>query len=198
MRILIADDHGLFRDGVCSLLAQYDAFEIECAASLAETEALLKRYDDISLLMIDLKMPGMAGASTVRTLVSRRPGLKVLVVSANESPEMMRRCIQAGAVGYLLKSAAAEKMIQAVRQVLGGGSWVPRQALDAASVTLSVRQEQILAHLAQGHSNRDIAVSLGLREGTVKQYVSELLYVLNVGNRTQAGFRAREILGMDG
>jgi len=198
MHILVADDHGLFRDGVRSLLAQYDEFVISCAVGLLEAENLLERHEDIRLVMIDLKMPGMKGASTVRNLAGRFPAMKLLVVSAEESAAVMQNCIQAGAAGYLPKSAAAQEMIQAIRQVLDGSIWIPLQALNAESASLTVRQEQILAHLAQGRTNRDIAAALSLREGTVKQYVSELLYLLNVSNRTQAGIKAREILGIAG
>ena len=197
MNILIADDHGLFREGMRALLGQIDSsYNIHCVDSFHEAERQLELLENTRLLLVDLNMPGMYGSASIRRLAGKKQGMPILVVSAYESPVVMQACIRAGAAGYLPKSSNTPIMVNAIRQVLNGGSFIPRHALDSQPVKLSARQQQILSQLAKGDSNKQIADTLGLSEGTVKQYVSILLQTLGVDNRTRAVIKAREILGL--
>ncbi|RMG90554.1 MAG: DNA-binding response regulator [Zetaproteobacteria bacterium] len=147
-------------------------------------------------MLIDLNMPGMQGVLSIRRLAEEYPDVKMLVVSANESPMVMRACLQAGCNGYLTKSAKPSVMLSAIDLVLKGGAYIPREAFTAKPWKFSARQEQLLIQLATGLSNREIAQALGLSEGTVKQYMFALMRQLGVSNRTQACLKAREILGI--
>jgi DNA-binding NarL/FixJ family response regulator len=197
MYILIADDHRLFRSGICALVQ--DAFpdvQVKHASSLEEVEEHMKSEISFQLMLIDLSMPGMAGARSIRKL-SKLSSAPLMVVSAEESPSTIQACMQAGASGYVPKSASPEIMIQAMNSILVGGQYTPTEARHHKALKINFRQEKILCCLAKGYSNRQIAEQLELTEGTVKQYVSGILKLLNVDNRTQAGAKAKELLCLD-
>jgi len=196
MKFIIADDHGLFRDSMAVWLKQLDeAIDIAFATSFEEADRLASDAN-IDLIMLDLGMPGMQGAYSVRKLCQH--GIPVVVVSADENPLTIRSCLEAGARGYVTKSSEGEIILDAVKQVLAGGNYIPRTALHQFTEhpDFSKKQMQLLACLAEGMSNRDIAQQMSLTEGTVKQYVSRMLRLLGVDNRIQAGLKARELLGI--
>jgi len=197
MKILLADDHGLFRDSMAVWLKQLDRqVDILFSASFDQVCRALDRHV-FHLLMIDLGMPGMQGAISIRELHDQAGNTPLLVVSADENPLVIQSCIDAGAVGYVPKSSEGEVILKAARTVLEGGQYTPpslhRQL--ASHPEFTDRQMQLLALLAEGLSNRDIAERLHLSEGTVKQYVTRLLRQLDVDNRMQAGLKARKLLG---
>ncbi len=202
MKILLADDHGLFRDSMAVWLRQLAA-DVEIALA-ADWHGVLETLagENFDLLLLDLDMPDMQGAASIETLRRQHSSLPILVVSANQDSATIEACLTAGAAGYMTKASSGQDILKAVRAVLDGGSWCPpeqdqscRAAVDFVT-TLSSKQIRILSHLAQGDSNRVIAQNLGFSEGTVKQYVSQLLNILEVENRTQAGIKARQILGI--
>jgi DNA-binding NarL/FixJ family response regulator len=197
LSILLADDHGLFRDSMAVWLKKLeDNIVIEFASNYVEVEALLNRNFD--LLLIDLGMPGMAGCVSIKKLGKRFPQTPILVVSANEQPQMIHACLNAGASGYVTKASDGNDILVAVKTVLQGKPYFPKKhnnSLTNQSVRFSDRQLQLLTLLAAGKSNREISETLFLTEGTVKQYVSHILDILRVDNRNQAGIRARQILG---
>ena len=198
MTILLADDHGLFRESIKQWLEMlHDDRPIVTAASHAEVTTLLQRDSLPSLLMLDLCMPGMRGLESVREIHETWPDLPILVVSANDDPLVMRGCLDAGASGFLPKSGNGKTMQEAIHLVLNGGTYFPHEAINRHLPRLSQKQLKILYLLAEGCSNRDIADKAFLTEGTVKQYVSEILSKLGVDNRVQAALRAREILGLN-
>ena len=180
-------------------LKQLDAdLEIEFAGNAPEVEAALgeKRFD---LVILDLGMPGMQGAYSVRKFCKLLGEAPLIVVSADESPLVIHSCIRAGASGYVTKSSEGESILQAVRQVLSGAEYIPLCArLDRgdALYEFNEKQMQLLGLLAEGLSNREIAAQMHLTEGTVKQYVTRMLRLLEVDNRMQAGLKARELLGI--
>ena len=197
MKILLADDHGLFRDSMATWLKQYpELMEIKFAS---DWTSLTKQLDPkLALIMLDLGMPGMNGPSSIRELIKRLPTVPILVVSANDLPFTIRACFECGASGYITKASDGCEILKAVSIVLNGDTYRPPIAAQnqqpLSSPSLSTRQFELLACLAKGISNREIALQLNLSEGTVKQYVSQLLTILNVDNRTQAGNEARKIL----
>jgi len=197
VKILLADDHGLFRDSMATWLQQYpQPLDIEFAS---DWDSLITQLDPkLALVMLDLGMPGMSGPNSISELVIRLPTVPILIVSANDEPLTIRACLECGASGYITKSSDGCEILKALSIVLNGGIYQPPiasqndQLLHAPG--LSIKQLELLACLANGISNKDIAKALNLSEGTVKQYVSQLLTLLNVDNRTQAGNKARKIL----
>ncbi len=200
MNLLIADDHGLFRDSMAVWLQQIDGdIRIHLADGLDRLTRILEQEGDFHLVMLDLGMPGMRGARSVKTLCQKYPAIPFVVVSADETPLTIRCCLDAGARGYVTKSSEGGVILEAVRKVLAGGMYVPPAASRefAEQAEFSERQMHLLGLLAKGLSNREIASQMHLSEGTVKQYVSKILRILDVDNRMQAGIQARKLLGLD-
>ncbi len=196
MRLLLADDHGLFRDSMAVWLKQLDEnLIIDFADSLNSVKNNLQQ-NNYDLVMMDLGMPGMQGAVSIKQICSQLGNTPVLVVSADENPLAIRSCIDAGASGYVTKSSPGDTILLAARQVLSGAHYLPINIDSADTIDISDKQKQILAHLAEGLSNKEIAEKMCLSEGTIKQYVTTLLRRLNVDNRMQAGLKARDILGI--
>lgn len=196
MHLLLADDHGLFRDSMAVWLKQLDAnMDVDFADSFNNVNKSIQQtcYD---LVMLDLGMPGMQGAVSIKQICSQLNGTPLLVVSADENPQAIRSCVDAGASGYVMKSASGDAILLAVKQVLSGASYLPVSVQETDTIALSDKQKQILAYLAEGLSNKDIAGKMFLSEGTIKQYITKLLRLLMVDNRMQAGLKARELLGI--
>ncbi len=197
MTILLADDHGLYRESVKRWLEAEDMeLRIETVSDYASVADFLATGARPRLLMLDLCMPGMHGVSGVRQLHRDWPDVPILVVSANDDPLVIKGCLEAGAAGFVSKTVDGDELLAAVRRILAGGTIFPRHALHSPMPDFSAKQTKILYLLAEGLSNREIANECHLSEGTVKQYVSDILAKLDVDNRVQAGLRAREILGL--
>ena len=196
MRLLLADDHGLFRDSMAAWLKQLDEnLIIDFADSLNSVEQII-RQNDYDLVMIDLGMPGMQGAVSIKQICTQLNNTPLLIVSADENPQAIRSCIDAGASGYITKSSSGNTILLAAKQVLSGARYLPANIDKADNIDLSEKQKLILAYLAEGLGNKDIANKMCLSEGTIKQYITKLLRLLNVDNRMQAGLKARELLGI--
>ena len=203
MKILIADDHPLVRDALARTVQPVlpDA-QILQAADLDTAEALLLA-ERPELVLLDLHMPGMQGAQGVRRLQRLAPACKLVVASGEDDPAVMRAALAAGALAFLPKRETAEVLQQAIRIVLGGGSYLPSQALadlrpggpaprpDTAALT--PRQLDVLKCLMQGQPNKLIARELGLTEGTVKIHIAAILRALQARNRTEAVVMARNL-----
>ncbi len=198
MEIVLADDHALYRESVKHWLENSEErYRVVVVGSLDALRTRLARGPAPDLVLLDLCMPGMKGVDSVRALCSDWPEVPVMVVSANEDHVAIRGCVEAGVSGYLPKSETGEAMLGAIRSVLEGKVVVPSAAMHARIPKFSRKQMQILLLLAQGMGNREIAESVYLTEGTVKQYVSEILVKLGVDNRVQAAIRARQLLGLN-
>lgn len=198
VKILLADDHGLFRDSMAIWLKQYaDDIEIEFASDWDSLNQQLKGNPD--LIMLDLGMPGMSGAASIFTIKKQLSDTPILVVSANEDEQTIQACLDCGASGYITKSSSGQEILKAVSSVLDGQIYLPKMNVEKGNSiptqSLSKKQFELLSFLAKGESNRHIAEHMHLSEGTIKQYVSQLLDILDVDNRTQAGNKARKILG---
>ncbi len=207
-RIVIADDHPLFRgalrQAVSSALAGADVSEVGSLEALTEA---LGTGADADLVLLDLTMPGVQGFSGLLFLRADHPEVPVIVVSANDDPAVIRRCIEFGALGFLPKTAGVAQMGEAIRAVLDGGVWTP-PGIDLSSPvdaevadmvrrlsTLTPQQVRVLMMLSEGLLNKQIAYELGVSEATVKAHVSAILTKLNVDSRTQAVIAAAKIAG---
>ena len=198
MLILLADDHGLFRESIkCWIEEQDDGLTVETAASYEEVLAQLEDGLKAKLMALDLRMPGMNGVQSIRDLRAQWPDIPVLVISANDDPLVIRDVIEAGASGFVSKSGHGEEVLEAIHQTLAGKSHFPSGVMSGNAPRFSDKQAKVLRFLADGCSNREIADKAFLTEGTVKQYVSEILSKLGVDNRVQAALRARDILSLN-
>ena len=197
--LLIADDHPLFREalrGVASrLLPDATIHEAENANGLFE---MVEAEQDADLLLLDLNMPGVQGFSALVHLRGAYPQLPVVMVSAREEPEVMRRALDHGAVGFIPKSSDAATLASALQQVLDGERWVPGAALaappaatDERAVAARVReltpqQFRVLQMLGAGLLNKQIGYELRVSEATIKAHMTAILRKLGASNRTQA------------
>ena len=204
--LLIADDHPLFRgalrEAVSGLL---DRVEIGEAGTFEEVTELLERGGEIDLVLLDLRMPGVRGFSGLMYLRAQYPSLPIIVVSANDDPAVIRRCMEFGASGFIPKTLGIEVIREAIARVLQGGVWTPpdvdlgrgADAESAATIarlaTLTPQQVRVLMMLSGGLLNKQIAYELGVSEATVKAHVSAILQKLGVESRTQAVIAAGKI-----
>lgn len=188
--ILVIDDHALVREGLAQTLSRLGGtLSVIEATDAAHALALIDERDDIDLVITDLIMPGMNGFSLLATLRERDPSLPVLVVSALSDKPTVTRAMRQGASGFVSKGDSGAQLVEAVREVLEGNLYTPPARSKASDVPapngLTRAQQRVLLLLAEGCSNREIAESLGLAEGTVKVHVSRILSAYKVGSRAQ-------------
>jgi len=205
-RLIIADDHPLFRgalrEAVSGLFALADIGE---AGSFDEVARLLERGGEIDLILLDLTMPGVRGFSGLMYLRAQYPSIPIVVVSANDDPSVIRRCMDLGTSGFIPKTLGIEDMRAAIKRVLDGGVWTPPDVdlgagadaeasnLLARLTSLTPQQVRVLMMLSEGLLNKQIAYELGVSEATVKAHVSAILQKLGVESRTQAVIAAAKI-----
>lgn len=211
MRVLILDDHALFRQGLRMLLRDlYPGADIVEASNATEALAAAKKNTDFQLVLVDLKLPGGTGFSTLKKLSSTLAKAAIAVVSASDNITDITESYKAGAKGFIAKSSTADVLRHALPLILSGETYIPSSATAAlvsgrretagggaseaiaAAPSLTPRQREILVLMAHGLQNRDIAERLGMLEGTVKVHVKGVLQKLGVKNRTHAvikGFR---------
>jgi DNA-binding NarL/FixJ family response regulator len=210
LKILIADDHALFREGLRYVLARLEPqVEVIEARDGAEALEILGRRPDVDLILLDLAMPGVDGLAGLRALRARLPAVPVVILAASEEPTDIRLALDGGAMGFISKSSTSEVMLGALRLVLAGGVYLPPTLLERQrsgartkdggrktleTLGLTPRQHDVLRLLSQGRSNKEIARTLDLTEGTVKLHVSAILRALEVDNRTQAVVAAARLL----
>lgn len=209
MRILVCDDHAVFRAGLRAVLGELSAeAELLEAADVAQALALAGAHADLALALLDLHMPGTDGRTGLRQLRAAHPTLPVVIVSAADDPAEMRRVLAEGASGFIPKSSRSEELVAALRLVLAGGVYLPRALLDAPAAspgaersrrrreragTLTERQIEVLSLMARGLTNREICGVLKIAEGTVKTHIAAIFETLEVTNRTEAAVAAREL-----
>ena len=208
MKILLADDHDLFRAGLSLVLAQLDddthllqADSFTAAIQSAASEP------DLDLALLDLHMPAMNGSDGLRQFRDQFPTVPVVIVSGSDVLSDVQKMLSAGAAGFIHKSTSPPVMLSALRLVLAGGVYVPLNAMQQAPAKespgmasgrgwlsgLTARQMEVLRLLALGKPNKVIARELGLSEGTVKIHLSAIFRVLDVNNRTEAVLAAQQL-----
>jgi DNA-binding NarL/FixJ family response regulator len=201
VRIALADDQALVREGLTALLRRLD---IDVAVEAADGGRLLAALDGttVDVVVSDIRMPGMSGLEALRALRARGDSTPVILLTTFDDSALLLEAVEAGAQGFLLKDAAAEDLQQAILQVARGESLLQPVATDlvreryayreqsAPKANFTEREVAILRLLAGGYSNKEIARSLCLAEGTVKNYVSGILEKLETRDRTRAVLKA--------
>ncbi len=207
LRVLVADDHPMFRDGLRTLLASSSDTELVGEATSGEEAVSLAADLQPDVILMDVQMPGMDGIEATRRIVRDSPHVRVLVVTMFEDDATVFKAMRAGARGYLLKGANYKEMLRAIVAVGNGEAiFSPKLAVRLMDYftgirpavrprvfpELSDREREILDLIAQGHKNLEIAKHLYLSPKTVRNHVSNILSKLQVVDRTQAIIRARE------
>jgi len=200
LRLLLVDDHAIVREGMRAVLDEEEDFVVvgECGSgdeALRECAALKP-----DIVLLDLNMPGLSPVDTIRGLRERVPGVRIMVFTSFADDELVRTTIDAGAIGFLLKDARQEELLGAIRSIAVGQPYLApsaqRQLMELLRRpanpidSLTAREKDVLTLIASGQSNKMIARTLDLSEGTVKGYVSQILDKLGVEDRTQAAMLA--------
>lgn len=204
MKILIVDDHVLFREGLRHVLLQLEPKgEILEAGKCEDAFQLVDANPDMDLVLLDLSLPGMGGFAGLGEFRARYPGVPVVVMSGSEERHDVQNALDNGALGYIPKSSTSQVMLSALRLVFSGGVYLPPVMLSGVAAPppemantlksgLTDRQLAVLRLLAEGKSNKLIGRELDLAEGTVKIHISSIFRALNVSNRTEAVIAARK------
>ena len=205
MKILLVDDHALFRDGLAMLIQHaFDSLVLLQAGSIAAAQTLLDAHPDTRIVLLDLTLPDSKGLATLARVREHAPHCTVVVLSADDSPETILAAIDAGAAGFIPKTAQSNVMRAALETVLAGGVYLPPRLLQQSShhppsppalfgaaanddaLDLSPRQRDVLRLLVQGKSNKMICREIDLSESTVKTHLAAIFRRLEVSSRTQA------------
>lgn len=203
MKVLMIDDHHLVRDGMRPVLERLaepgERLEVLEASTFAAGLAEIGRHADIELVLLDLRLPDVAGFDALTRLQREHPDLPVVVMSGEDEAGLVREALQRGALGYVPKSSRPDVILHALRLVLSGGTYVPREIMGGdggspagpgpaglASLGLTPRQAEVLPLLLAGKSNKQICRELGMAEGTVKSHIAAIFKALGVTTRMQA------------
>ncbi|KPQ29768.1 MAG: Response regulator containing a CheY-like receiver domain and an HTH DNA-binding domain [Marinobacter excellens HL-55] len=212
-KILIADDHPLFREAISSVIASgFENTEIIETENLDNALEIAKNTDDLDLILLDLNMPGMHGLNGLITLRNEAPSLPVVIVSAEQDKQVVLQAITYGAIGFITKSSPRAEMTEAIQQILNGNVYLPSDIIRTSKEShsrrhrndenpispemlnsLTRRQLLVLERMAKGESNKQIAYNLNIAETTVKAHVSAILRKLAVHNRVQAILSAGDV-----
>ncbi len=207
VRILVIDDHTLFRRGVRALLAQEQGFQVVGDAADPVEGAKLAAHLHPEVILLDLHMPGITGLEAIPALREAAPRARIVMLTVSEDAEDLMACLRAGASGYLLKNIDGEYLVDSIRRAARGESTMSAQMtskliaeLHAASHVpadprkppLSPRESEILRLVATGSSNKEVARALGVAESTVKIHVQHILRKLGLSSRVQAAVYAAE------
>jgi len=204
MKVLVVDDHGLFRDGVCLLIRRM-GIGVETIFEAGDAHsglALAAKHADLDMILLDINLPDLSGALTVRAFRRTCLCTSLVLLSAVDDLSLVRRCMNEGAQGFIHKSANAETIRTALRNILNGEAvWIDPLAKlaviaemnEAASINLTPRQVEVLARLCQGWPNKEIARDLLISDNTVRIHVAAILQGLGARNRSEAIVMARDL-----
>lgn len=200
-KLLVIEDHALVREGLLQTLR--DLVQDARPLGVGDSEAAIAKLEanpDIELILLDLMLPGLNGMSLLGVLRKRYPSIPVVVLSALEDPETVRKALRLGASGFVGKSSSNKVLLRALRKVLEGEVFVPERYAklgeepeSESGVSLTPTQTQVLDLLTQGHSNGEIAELLGVKIGTVKMHFFNIYKLLNVNSRAQALIAVRKL-----
>lgn len=212
IRLIIVDDQALFREGLRAVLSVDPTLMVVAECANGEEALLACEQHRPEVVLMDLSMPIMNGVVATRKLKIQQPSCQVLVLTTFDEDEWLFEALRAGAVGYLLKDASAERLREAVHVAARGESFLdptvatkvlaelsrlrahaPAGGVDGAQGLFTSREVDVLKLLVRGASNKEIAAALFLSEGTVKNHVTHILSKLQVSGRAEAALRAREL-----
>ncbi|EPF65597.1 LuxR C-terminal-related transcriptional regulator [Pseudomonas syringae] len=199
-RIVVADEHPVYREGIIGLLERSipDA-KIKEAGSLEQVSVLLKHWQPVDMLFIDVNLPGLCSLKTLERLCKERRSIEIIVVSAVDDAAVISRVMGAGINGFIGKSISSEEVLIAISNIRDGKVVVKYEPVkfssfksDEAMSKLTARQREIWHLIAQGKTNKEIAAELKISPHTVRIHVSSLIHILNVPNRAVAAVRFTE------
>lgn len=191
-KVLVADDHAVFREGLSVLMqARGFAATVIEAGDAATARDAAAQHDDLDLAVLDLFMPGMEQFAFLRELRAGRPDLAIVVLTASEKMHDLRHAMEAGATGYIPKSFSITEVLAALQTIMDGEAFFPTGAMDggddgADTLSLSPRQTEVLSLIAQGYSNKEIARKLDTALPTIKNHVANIFEKLGASNRVAA------------
>jgi len=196
MRVLIVDDHKVVRDGVRYMLA--DDPDIEIVGDVGSAAAMFEAVESepVDVILFDIRMPEMTGLAALERLAEEYPQVKVLMMSMHDQPGYVRRAVELGAAGYLLKSAGRNEVLVAIRAAAEGQTYIDGELMEPLIAEmrtgsnptrrLSPREQQVLQLIANGSENKQVARELGISEATVKTYLRGIFERLDVSSRAEA------------
>ena len=189
--ILLVDDHFVVRSGLAASLELEDDLKVVAEADKGEDAVEAFRKHRPGLVMMDLQLPGIGGVEATQRLLEVEPDARVLIFSTFARDDEVQAALEAGALGYLRKSAERDELLEAVRTVAGGERYLAEglaQRLESLLLgpTITLREREILALIAQGCANKEIAAQLGIAEDTVKRHISNIFNKFEVNDRAQA------------
>ncbi len=205
MKILIVDDHALFRSGMVHLLQSLSPTpEVIESENLSSAKAILATVSDIDLVLLDLKLNDAVGVDSLLTLRKQAADTTIVVLSGEQDPTVIHRCIDNGAMGFITKSATHDELLIAISRIVAGGVYLPRDVMNgkqsartggersdvALLASLSDRQREVLAYLLQGKPNKTISNNMDISQNTVKAHLSAIFRTLGARNRTEAVYFA--------
>lgn len=205
MKILIVDDHGLVREGLIAILGRSELAATYLEAwDVPSVRQGLSQHPDVDLVLLDIHLPDCNGMDLLRNIQSRHPALPVIMLSAEYDGNTVRQAIDCGASGFLPKSTLNQVLVSAIQFVIGGGIYIPPEALRMSAVApeakqaaeqppFTSRQMDVFRLLVKGMSNKDICRQLDIAEPTVKIHVRGILRALNVATRSEAIARASQL-----
>ena len=208
MKILIADDHALFRDGLSIHLERLEPQAVIFqAGSFSQVMKIINDEKKLDLIIIDLDMPDMNWETALQEIINKSYGAKVVIISATEDTRSIRKAMDKGISGYIPKRADTKVLTGALKLIMDGGTYLPPSILENGVIngiisssprsrngrTLTNRQAQVLELVAQGMSNKQIAYEIGVSEATVKLHINALLRAVGATNRTQAVITAQKM-----
>ena len=205
--IIVADDHPLFREALSlAIHSNLRDVKTELVHDISSLQESVTKFPQAGLILLDLHMPGAYGFSGLIYLGAHCPEIPVMVVSAHESNNIIRRSIDHGASGFLPKSSSMQEITEAINQVLAGNLWLPAnfdsnsaggtaEEMDIASnlASLTPQQFRVINMLAQGMLNKQIAYELDITEATIKSHITQIFGKLGVRSRTQAALAMRRL-----
>lgn len=188
VRVMLADDHAILREGIRAILQRDE--ELEIVAEAGESNEVVDVVGTVKpdVLVLDLVMPGLDGLEVFRLVRERSPETKILVFSGYMSDELIVQCLQAGAKGYVGKTAKSGDLVGAIKVVSTGGVWAEQRMMAKAlekSPTITKRELEIIRLVSEGMRNKEIADKLGISEKTVKAHMHSVFKKLNVEHRLQ-------------
>jgi DNA-binding NarL/FixJ family response regulator len=201
VRVLIADDHSVVRQGLRMFLALDPEIEIVGEAASGEEAIQLARDIRPDVVLMDLVMPGMGGVAATRMIRTEMPAVEVVALTSVVADEAVTGAIRAGAIGYMLKNTEADELRRAIKSAAAGQVYLSPEAaarlvrevkIPGSPEALTERETTVLRLIAKGHANKQVARELGIREQTVKTHVSNILGKLQLQSRTQAALYAVE------